>query len=35
MHGGQTVGFGFFPANATDFLEVLNRTVQRDMAAAG
>jgi hypothetical protein len=35
MHGVQTVGFGFFPTSATDFLEVLNRTVQRDMAAAG
>ena len=34
MHGVQVVGFGFAPATATEFLEVLNRTVQRDMAQA-
>jgi hypothetical protein len=32
IHGVQVVGFGFFPTSATEFLEVLNRTVQRDMA---
>jgi hypothetical protein len=31
-HGAQVVGFGFSPVTATEFLEVLNRTVQRDMA---
>jgi hypothetical protein len=34
VHGVQVVGFGFFPTNATEFVEVLNRTVQRDMACA-
>jgi hypothetical protein len=33
-HGVQVVGFGFAPITATEFLEVLNRTVQRDMARA-
>lgn len=33
-HGVQVVGFGFVPTNATEFLEVLNRTIQRDMAQA-
>jgi hypothetical protein len=28
------VGFGFFPTSVTEFVEVLNRTVQRDMACA-
>ncbi len=32
-HGVQVVGFGFFPASATGFVEVLNRTVQRDARA--
>lgn len=32
MHGVQVVGFGFAPTTATEFLEALNRTVQRDMA---
>jgi hypothetical protein len=30
VHGVQVVGFGFFPSSATEFVEVLNRTVQRD-----
>jgi hypothetical protein len=30
VHGVQVVGFGFFPTSATGFVEVLNRTVQRD-----
>jgi hypothetical protein len=34
VHGVQVVGFGFAPATATEFLEVLNRTVERDMAGA-
>jgi hypothetical protein len=34
VHGVQVVGFGFAPATATEFLEVLNRAVQRDMAQA-
>ena len=34
VHGVQVVGFGFFPTCATEFIEVLNRTVQRDMAGA-
>jgi CheY-like chemotaxis protein len=33
VHGVQVVGFGFSPASATEFVEVLNRTVQRDMAS--
>jgi hypothetical protein len=32
LHGVQVVGFDFHPASATEFVEVLNRTVQRDMA---
>jgi hypothetical protein len=32
--GLLSVGYGFSPASATEFVEVLNRTVQRDMAAA-
>jgi hypothetical protein len=32
VHGVQVVGFGFAPATATEFLEALNRTVERDMA---
>jgi hypothetical protein len=31
VHGVQVVGFGFFPTSATEFVEVLNRTVQRDV----
>jgi hypothetical protein len=31
MHGVQSVGFGFSPTSTTEFLEVLNRTVQRDL----
>jgi hypothetical protein len=31
-HGVQVVGFGFAPATATELLEALNRTVERDMA---
>jgi hypothetical protein len=34
VHGVQVVGFGFAPTTATDFLETLNWTVQRDMAQA-
>jgi hypothetical protein len=30
VHGVQVVGFGFFPTSATEFVKVLNRTVQRD-----
>jgi hypothetical protein len=30
--GVQTVGREFFPTSATGFVEVLNRTAQRDMA---
>jgi hypothetical protein len=33
VHGVQVVGFGFFPTSATEFVEVLNRTVQRDARA--
>jgi hypothetical protein len=33
-HGVQVVGFGFAPTTATEFLDVLNRTVQRDLAQA-
>jgi hypothetical protein len=32
--GVQVVGFGFYPATPTEFVEVLNRTVQRDAARA-
>jgi hypothetical protein len=34
MHGVQVVGFGFTPNTATEFLEVLNRSIQRDIAHA-
>jgi hypothetical protein len=34
VHGVQVVGFGFAPTTATEFLEALNRTVERDMAQA-
>jgi hypothetical protein len=34
LHGVQVVGFDFHPTSATEFVEVLNRTVQRDMAQA-
>jgi hypothetical protein len=34
IHGVQVVGFGFAPTTATEFLEALNRTVERDMARA-
>jgi hypothetical protein len=30
VHGVQVVGFGFISTTATGFVEVLNRTVQRD-----
>jgi hypothetical protein len=33
VHGVQVVGFGFFPSSATEFVEVLNRTAQRDARA--
>jgi hypothetical protein len=32
VHGVQVVGFGFALTTATEFLETLNRTVERDMA---
>jgi hypothetical protein len=32
--GVQVVGFGFFASGATEFVEALNRTVQRDIADA-
>jgi len=31
-HGVQVVGVGVAPTTATEFLEALNRTVERDMA---
>ena len=31
VRGAQVVGFGFSPASAIEFVEILNRTVQRDM----
>jgi hypothetical protein len=34
VRGVQLVGFGFYPATATEFVEILNRTVQRDAACA-
>jgi hypothetical protein len=34
VHGVRAVGFGFAPTAATEFLEALNRTVERDMAQA-
>jgi hypothetical protein len=34
LRGVQLVGFGFYPATATEFVEVLNRTIQRDAACA-
>ena len=34
VHGVQVVGFGFYPANATEFLQAFNHTVQREMASA-
>jgi hypothetical protein len=32
VHAVQVVGFGFEPTTAAEFLEALNRTVERDMA---
>jgi hypothetical protein len=32
VRGVQVVGFGFYPATATEFVEVLNRTVEQDAA---
>ena len=34
VHGVQVVGFGFYPASATEFLKALNNTMQREMASA-
>jgi hypothetical protein len=34
VHGVQIVGSGFTLTTATEFLEALNRTVERDMAQA-
>jgi hypothetical protein len=34
VRGLDLVGFEFSPANATEFVELLNRTVQRDTASA-
>jgi hypothetical protein len=34
VHGVQVVGFGFYPADATEFLKALNHTVEREMASA-
>jgi hypothetical protein len=34
VRGLDLVGFEFSPASATEFVEVLNRTVQRDAACA-
>jgi hypothetical protein len=32
VHGVQVVGFGFAPTTATEFLEAVNRTVERGTA---
>jgi hypothetical protein len=32
--GLESVGYGFSPTSATEFVEVLNRTVQSDMTSA-
>jgi hypothetical protein len=32
VRGVQLVGFGFYPASATEFVEVLNRPLHREMA---
>jgi hypothetical protein len=34
VHGVQVTGFGFDPSSATEFLEVVNRTLERDMQHA-
>jgi hypothetical protein len=34
VHGIRVIGPDFTPTSATEFVEVLNRTVQRDMAQA-
>jgi hypothetical protein len=35
LHGLRVIGCsGFFPASATEFVEMLNRTVERDMTSA-
>jgi hypothetical protein len=34
VHGVQSVGFGFYPADAAEFLKALNHTVEREMASA-
>jgi hypothetical protein len=31
VHGMQVVGFGFYPADATEFVKALNQTVEREM----
>jgi hypothetical protein len=33
-HGLESVGYGFSPADATEFVEALNRTVQSEMTSA-
>jgi hypothetical protein len=32
VHGVQVVGFGFYPASATEFVQALNNSVQKDTA---
>jgi hypothetical protein len=34
VHGVQAVGFGFYPESATEFVQALNNTVQKDLASA-
>ena len=34
VHGVQVVGFGYYPADATEFVKALNHTVQREMESA-
>jgi hypothetical protein len=34
VHGVQVVGFGFYPASATEFVQALNNSVQKDLASA-
>jgi hypothetical protein len=32
LSGLSSVGYGFFPTDATEFIDVVNQTVQRDLA---
>jgi hypothetical protein len=33
VHGVQVVGFGFYPASASEFVQALDNSVQKDLAS--